>query len=58
MLWIRIGFYADPDPAVYLNADQDPDPGDQNNADPGGSGSWSLFAVKKFKFLHKKLYFM
>jgi hypothetical protein len=32
--------------------------GDQNNADPGGSGSWSLFAVKKFNFLHKKLYFM
>ena len=27
MLWIRVGFNADPDPAVYLNADPDPDPG-------------------------------
>ncbi len=24
MLWIRIGFKADPDPAVYLNSDPDP----------------------------------
>jgi hypothetical protein len=39
MLRIRIGFSADPDPAFYLNADQDP--GSQTNAgiyadpDPG-----------------------
>jgi hypothetical protein len=34
VLWIRIGFNAnpDPDPASYLNAD--PDPGSQTNADP------------------------
>ncbi len=36
MLWIRIGFNADP--AFYLNADPDTDtdPGSQTNADPGG----------------------
>ncbi len=38
VLWIRIGFSADPDPAffIYLNwdPDRDPDPGIQNNADP------------------------
>jgi hypothetical protein len=33
VLWIRIGFNADPE--------MDPDPGSQTNADPGGSGSWS-----------------
>jgi hypothetical protein len=35
--WIRIGFIADPDPALYLNADPgtDPNPGKQTNADPG-----------------------
>jgi len=27
VLWIRVGFNADPDPAFYLNADPDPDPG-------------------------------
>ncbi len=32
VLWIRIGFNADPDPAVTLNAD--PDRGSQTNADP------------------------
>jgi hypothetical protein len=26
VLWIRIGFRADPDPAFYLNADTDPIP--------------------------------
>ncbi len=41
VLWIRIGFNADPDPAFYLNADSDPDPGSQTNADPWGSGSRS-----------------
>jgi hypothetical protein len=34
MLWIRIGFNADPDTA-YLDAD--PDPGRQTNADPDPS---------------------
>ncbi len=34
MLWIRIGFNADPDPDFYLDADPDPDPGSQTNADP------------------------
>ena len=32
MLWIRIGFNANPDPAFYLNAELDP--GSQTNADP------------------------
>ncbi len=27
VFWIRIGFNADPDPAIYLTADPDPDPG-------------------------------
>ncbi len=32
-MWsIRISFYADPDPAFYLNLD--PNPGRQTNADP------------------------
>jgi hypothetical protein len=36
VLWIRIGFNADPDPAFYFDADpdSDPDPGSQTNADP------------------------
>jgi hypothetical protein len=44
VLWIRIGFYADLDPAFYLNADPDPDPGSKTNADPCGSGSGFSFA--------------
>ncbi len=44
VLWIRIGFNADPDPAFYLNADADPDAGSQN-ADPCGSIAWSDFLV-------------
>jgi hypothetical protein len=36
-LWIRIGFNANPDPAFYLNADQDP--GQPNQC---GSGSTTL----------------
>jgi hypothetical protein len=39
VLWIRIGFNADPDPAFYLNEDPDR----QTNGDPGRSGSWSDF---------------
>ncbi len=34
MLWIRIGFSADPYPAFYLNAYPDPDPGSRTSADP------------------------
>jgi hypothetical protein len=34
VLWIRIGFNADPDPAFYLDADPDPDAGSQIDADP------------------------
>ncbi len=41
MLWIRIGFNADPDPA--LTADPVPDPGSKTNEDPRGSGFWSDF---------------
>ncbi len=44
LLWIRIGFNADPDPdpTFYLNAD--PDPESQTNV---LSGSWSDFKVIK-----------
>ena len=49
MLWIRIGFNADPDPALYLNAD--PDAGSQTNADPNPGPT---FPIQKVKFLHKK----
>ncbi len=38
VLWIRIGFNADPGLAFNLNEDPDPDPGKQTNADPCGSG--------------------
>jgi hypothetical protein len=36
-VWIRIGFNADPDPTLYLNADPDPDKPVRINAypDPG-----------------------
>ncbi len=34
VLWIRIGFNADQDPAFYLNEDPDQDLGSQTNADP------------------------
>jgi hypothetical protein len=37
-MWIRTGFNADLDPAFYLHANADPDPGSQTNADPCGSG--------------------
>jgi hypothetical protein len=33
LLWIRIGFNPDPDPALKLNVDLDTDPGSQTNAD-------------------------
>jgi hypothetical protein len=34
VFWIRIGFNADPDSALYLNPDPDPGPGSQTNAHP------------------------
>jgi hypothetical protein len=34
LLWICIGFNADPDPAFYPNADPDQDSGSQTNAYP------------------------
>ncbi len=45
VLWIRIGFIADPDPAFNLTAELDP--GRQTDADLCGSGSWSDFEVPK-----------
>jgi hypothetical protein len=45
VLWIRIGFNADPDQALYFNADSDPV--SQTNADPSESGFWSDFKVEK-----------
>jgi hypothetical protein len=48
VLWIRIGFNADPDPAFYLNAD--PDQGRQTNADPDPGQTWS----QKVEFLQEK----
>jgi hypothetical protein len=56
VLWIRIGFNADPDPdlAFYLNANPDPDPGSQTNADPCGPGSWTDFEVKISRICSQK----
>ncbi len=50
VLWIRIGFNADPDPdpAFYLNADQNP--GSQEKC-RSGSGSWSDLKVTKIIIL-------
>jgi hypothetical protein len=57
VLWIRIAFNADPDPAFYLNADPDtdPDPGSQTNEDPGGSGSGQTFKSQKVEFYMKNI---
>jgi hypothetical protein len=47
----RMAVFVDPEPdlnpAFYLKADPDPDPGSQTNADPCGSRSWSDFKVTK-----------
>ncbi len=53
VLWIRIGFNADPDldQAFDLNADPDPDPWSQTNADPDIGQTWRS---KKVKFLNEK----
>jgi hypothetical protein len=42
--WIRIGFYADPNPAFYLGVD--PDPGSQTNADPDTGNGQTLPSQK------------
>jgi hypothetical protein len=54
VLWIRIGFSANPDPASYLNADLDPDLGSQTNADPD-PGLKSELVKKKFWPVYKEL---
>ncbi len=53
MLWIRIGFNPDPDPAFYLSADTGPDPGSQTNADPDPD-SGQIFKSQRVEFLHEK----
>jgi hypothetical protein len=45
VLWIRMGFNANPDPAFYLNADLDP--GSQTNVDPDPD---QTFMSKKYEF--------
>jgi hypothetical protein len=47
ILWIRIGFSVDPDPAFYLNADPDLDPEKRANAALQESRSWSNFKDTK-----------
>ncbi len=44
VLWIRISFNADPDPAFHLIADLDL--GSQNNADPDPDSSQTLPTLK------------
>jgi hypothetical protein len=54
VLWIRIGFYADPGPALNLHADKDPDPGSQTvgiQADPDPE---QTFESQKREFLYNK----
>jgi hypothetical protein len=52
VLWIRIGFNADPDPAFYLNAD--PDPGSQTKAIHADLNPGQTLSHKKVKFFHEK----
>ena len=56
-LWIRIHFFADPNPAVFLNAESgssclfnaNPDPGGKMNADPDAQPCFlCASAVKQF----------
>jgi hypothetical protein len=49
VLWVTIGFNANPDTAFFFSADQNPDQGSQTNADPCGSGAWSQIV----EFLHE-----
>jgi hypothetical protein len=46
VLWFRMSFDADPDPACYLNADQNT--GSQTNAD-------QTFELPKVKILHENI---
>jgi hypothetical protein len=52
VLWVRIGFNADLDPAFYLNADSDPDPGSETTkpmrirADPDSNPGHTLQSQK------------
>jgi hypothetical protein len=57
VLWIRVGFNPDPDPAFYLNVrpDIDPDSGSQTNPDPDPG---QAFKSQKVKFLHEKYRFL
>jgi hypothetical protein len=41
VLWIRIGFNADPDPGSHTNVDPDPDPG-------------QTLKYQKFKFFYEE----
>jgi hypothetical protein len=47
VLWIRIGFNADPGLAFYINADDDPDPGSKTNADPNRDSQTLKIIVTK-----------
>jgi hypothetical protein len=55
VLWIRIGFTADPDPAFYFNVVPDPDPGSQTNADPIPNQTLKLQKVQFLKYWSLKL---
>ena len=48
----RLHEFTDPDPAVFLKADPDPNPGGKMNADPCGSGSRLTNFVKKNSSFH------
>ncbi len=54
MLWIRITFITNPDPAFYLCADP-PDPGSQTNADPDLDLGQTLQSLKVGLFLHENI---
>jgi hypothetical protein len=49
VLWIRIGFNADPDPAFSLNAD--PDQGSHSNAVPDSTVQKAFTKSKKQVYL-------
>ncbi len=54
----RIGFNADPDPALYLSADLDPGPGIQTNADPDYDPGQTLPVTKKLDFGMKNILYV
>jgi hypothetical protein len=53
VLRIRLGFGAVLDPAFYLNADPDPDPGSQTDARPDLDPVQTLLS-QNVEFLHEK----